>query len=149
MNYRVQKKIAARLMKTSPKKVKIDSSRGEDLKEAITKKDIRGLIKEKAIKKSGKNRKSRSRARKIRIQKSKGKRKGAGSKKGKITARVSKKNRWIIKIRAQRKLIKELRDKGEISVKAYGDLYRKSKGGFFRSRRHIMIYLEERGLKKK
>ena len=148
MNYRVQKKIAAKLLKVSPKKIKLDASRGEDLKEAITKKDIRGLIKEKAIIKTRTQQKTRSRIRKTKIQKSKGKRKNPGSRKGKITARVSKKDRWAIKIRAQRKFIKELKDKKEITNKLYGDLYRKSKGGYFRSRRHIIIYLEEHGLKK-
>jgi len=148
MNYRVQKKIAAKLLKVSPKKIKIDTSRAEDLKEAITKKDIRGLIKEKAIKKTRSQEKSRSRTRKTKIQKSKGKRKNPGSRKGKITARVSKKDRWAIRIRAQRKFIKELRDKKEITNKLYSDLYRKSKGGYFRSKRHIIIYLEEHGLKK-
>lgn len=148
MKLKVQKRIAAVLLKTSPKKVKIDSSRGDDLKEAITKRDIRGLIKEKAIVKSKKQQKSRSGARKIKKQKRKGQRKGAGSRKGKINSRLSKKDRWIIKIRAQRKLIKELREKKEITTKVYGELYRKTKGGFFRSRRHINLYLEEHGLKK-
>ena len=106
-------------------------------------------VEEKDIQKSKKALKSRAGARKIKKQKAKGKRKGAGSRKGKINSRISKKERWIIKIRAQRKLLKELREKKEIPKEAYSDLYMKAKGGFFRSRRHIMIYLEERGLKKK
>ena len=146
MNLKVQKKIAGRIMKISPKKVKIDFSRAEDLKEAITKKDIRGLIKEKAITRKKGREKSRSGPRKIKKQKSKGNRKNAGSKKGKVTARMSKKDRWIVKIRAQRKFLKELRDNKKIDHKVYGEIYRKTKGGFFRSRRHITIYLEEHGL---
>ena len=81
-------------------------------------------------------------------QKSKGKRKGPGSRKGGPHSRLTKKERWTIKVRAQRKLLKELRDTGKIETKIYTDLYSKSKGGFFRSRRHINLYIQEHNLVK-
>jgi len=143
---KVQKRLAAKILKCSGKKIKLDPSRLEDIKESITKKDIRGLLKEKAIQKRKIPESSRGRARKIQIQKRKGKRKGTGSRKGTPRARLSKKDRWISKVRAQRKLIKELRDTGKITKKTYQELYMKSKGGFFRSRRHINIYLGEHNL---
>ncbi len=146
MNVKAQKKVAAKLLKCSTKKVKLDSTRLEEIKESITKRDIKGLIKDKAISKDAGQETSRARARKIQEQKSKGRRKGAGSKKGKINATVSKKERWMSKIRAQRKLIKELRDESKVSKETYNELYKKSKGGFFRSRRHIMIYIEDHDL---
>ena len=88
-------------------------------------------------------------SRKTALQKRKGKRKGAGSKKGKKTARLSKKDAWTGRIRIQRRFLKELRDKGIITKNDYHSLYLKSKGGFFRSKRHIKLYIEERGLVKK
>lgn len=146
MKLNVQKRLAADMLKCSRKKVKIDFSRAEDIKEAITKKDIRGLIKEKAIQKKKTQEKSRAGARKIKKQKRKGKRKGPGSRKGSPNARLTKKERWTIKVRAQRKLLKELRDDGKITKKIYNELYGKSKGGFFRSRRHINLYIQEHNL---
>ena len=149
MKLAVQKKLASGVLKRSKKKIKIDPMRVEELKEAITKKDIKGLIKDKAIIARKINSKSKARARKIRLQKSKGKRKGAGSKKGKKFSKISKKERWIKKIRAQRRLIVELRQEKKIIPKTYSEIYQKSKGGFFRSRRHILLYLEEHNLLKK
>ncbi len=146
MNLKVQKRIAAGLLKCSPKKIRFEPSEQEEIKESITKKDIWGLIKSKIIWKAKTQEISRSRARKIQIQKRKGKRKGAGSRKGKQNASLSGKKRWMNKIRAQRELLSELREGNKIAKETYKMLYRKAKGGFFRSRRHIMIYANENNL---
>jgi len=90
--------------------------------------------------------KSRARSRLRQQQKKKGQRRGHGTRKGKKTARSPKKDVWVSKIRAQRKLIKRLKEKEKVTPKSYRDLYRKCKGGFFRSIRHIKVYLEERNL---
>ena len=141
-----KKRLAADIMKTSPKKVKFVADALEDIKKAITRADIRGLIAVKKIVKSGANEQSRVRARKIALQKSKGRQKGSGTKKGKKYASVSGKDRWMAKIRTQRKMIKELKAKELITSKTYQDLYRKSKGGYFRNKRHIKLYLTEHKL---
>src|SRR3989344_3795937 len=77
------------------------------------------------------------------------KQKGPGSRKGKKTARTHSKRRWINKIRLQRGYIKSLRDSQKIISADYHELYMKSKGGFFRSLRHLKLYVEERGFVKK
>ena len=56
---------------------------------------------------------------------------------------------WMTKIRVQRSFMKELKSKKIISETVFKDLYRKSKGGFFRSKRHIKIYLQEHNLANK
>ena len=56
---------------------------------------------------------------------------------------VKKKAVWMTKIRVQRAFIKELREKGLITAKDYRTLYRKSKGGYFRNKRHIKLFLTE------
>ena len=145
---RLQKRLAANIMKCSEKRISFDQSRLEDIKEAITKLDIKSLITGGAIKVKPVKGVSRFRARKISLQKRKGKRKGPGSTKGKKTARLPKKKAWIGKIRIQRRFLKELRDKGLVSKSDYHGLYQKSKGGFFRSKRHIKLYLEEHKLVK-
>ncbi len=146
MKLNLQKKLAAQILKCSKKKISLDTGRLEDIKEAITKADIRSLISEGAIKRKPSNATSRVRARKIAVQKRKGRRKGAGKRKGKKTARLSKKAAWIDKIRTQRRFLKELKEKNIIASSTYQQLYMKSKGGFFRSKRHIKLYIEERGL---
>jgi large subunit ribosomal protein L19e len=149
MNVSNKKRLAAQIMKCGKSRVKFDSENLQQIKEAITKSDIRSLIKSKIVKKKPKKGVSRSRARHTLKQKRKGRRSGPGRKSGTHKARSPKKREWINKIRAIRDLISTLKKKNIINTKAYTTLYRKSKGGFFRSRRHIKSYIEEHKLAKK
>lgn len=141
-----QKRMVADMLGIGLERVKLDASRASDIKEAITKADLRALIKDNAIKILPKRGTSRVRVRKILKQKRRGRRSGRGSKKGKQRAIVSKKRAWINKIRIQRNFIKEIRDKKLISTKTYRMVYKKISGGFFRSKGHIKLYLEEQKL---
>jgi large subunit ribosomal protein L19e len=148
MNSTIQRKLAAKITKRSVKKIKLDLTRLDDIKEAITRADVRSLLKDGAIMTEQAKGVSRARAKKIRQQKLKGRRRGQGSRKGKDSARLPGKRTWINKIRLQRKFIKDLKDRTKITQEDYKDLYRKTKGGFFRSRRHIKLYLTEHKLVK-
>ena len=143
---KIQKRLAAQIMNVSPKRVKFDNQRLADINEAITKTDVRQLISDKAITKVQEKGVSAGRARKLKVQKSKGLRKGPGSRQGKSTARLPRKESWMAKVRAQRKLLAELKGKGLLSLKNYRNIYLKSKGGFFRSAKHIKLYLGEHKL---
>jgi len=136
-------------LKCGENRVKFDTENLQSIKEAITKSDIRALVKDKIIKKRKKAGVSRTTARKTLKQKRKGRRAGPGRKSGTHHARLSKKRAWMNKIRAIRGLLRTLREKEVIDSKVYNMLYQKSKGGFFRSRRHIKLYLEEHKLIKK
>lgn len=146
---KAKKRLAAEILKTSAKKVTFAADALEEITKAITRSDLRGLIAIKKITVSGKNLHSRSGARKVAAQKRKGRRKGKGSKKGSKNAIVNKKEKWMSKVRAQRVLLKSLREKGLLSQKNYRLLYAKSKGGYFRNRRHIKLYATERHLLEK
>lgn len=143
MNLSTQKRLSSDVLKVGKNKVYFDQSRLDDIKEALTKEDIRKLVKDKVIQKKPKVGSSKSRFRKRLIQKRKGRRQGEGSKKGKQGARLSRKRKWMLLVRSQRNLINDLRDKKIIDHKSYRELYKKVKGGFFRSRRHIKLYLGE------
>lgn len=144
-----KKQLAARILKTSPKKVRFAVDGLDDVKKAITRSDIRGLIAVGTISKSGANHHSRAGARKIASQKKKGRQKGKGSKKGGKHAVVSRKESWMAKIRVQRSFLHELRERKLITPKDYRSLYMKAKGGFFRNKRHIKLYLTEHHMVKK
>tara|TARA_Y100000310_G_C20702941_1_gene831748 strand:+ start:665 stop:1138 length:474 start_codon:yes stop_codon:yes gene_type:complete len=140
--------MAAQLMKCGKTSVKFDKDNISLISEAITKSDIRGLIKDGVIKKSATQGVSHSRLRKHLKQKRKGRRSGPGTKSGTHKARIRPKKEWMNKIRAIRDLLSTLKEKGVIDSKTHRTLYRKSKGGFFRSRRHIKLYIEEHKLEK-
>jgi large subunit ribosomal protein L19e len=142
----LQKRLAAKILKCSPQRVKVDPTRLDDVKTAITKFDVRRLIKQGVIVKEILYGGSKVRARARQVQRSRGRRRGIGSRKGRAGARTPSKETWVAKIRAQRDLIKRLRDHETITTPTFYNLYNKAKGGFFRSTRHIKVYCEEQNL---
>ena len=143
MKLSVQKRLAASILGCSKKRVWFTPDRTADIKEAITKADIRGLINDGVIVKEQAVGVSRARANHRADQRRKGLQRGPGKRKGKKTAIVPRKEAWMAKIRAQRSLLQELRANKVISPDSFKDLYRKAGGGFFRNKRHIKVYIEE------
>ena len=146
MRLKTQKRIAAAVMKCSPKRIKFDTTKLKEIKEGITKADIRGMIIDSFISKKREKGISNARSKYIKIQKSKGKRRGQGSRKGRKTARTPRKEEWMNRVRLQRKFLAKLKEKNAIDNNVYWEFYRKIGGGFFRSKRHLQLYLDERKL---
>jgi large subunit ribosomal protein L19e len=137
----LQKRLAAKILKVGESRVWLDPSRTKDIEAAITKIDIRKLIKQGVIKALPK---------KLHKPKEKEKRRrGPGRRKGSKFAKVTSKERWIYTVRPLRKMLKELRQTGQIDKQTYRKIYLLVKGGMFRSRSHLKIYLEQHGLIKK
>ena len=133
----IQKKLAAKIFKVGISRVWLDPTKKEEISKAITKADVRRLIKKGYIKKKPEKEK---------VKKKVKKRKGPGRRKGKATARLPKKRRWINTVRPLRRMAKELKDQGKIDNKTYRTIRRLIKGGMFRSRSHLKFYLEQHGL---
>ncbi len=146
MNISTQRRIAADVLDCGIDRVWIDPENLDKVKFAITKDDIRALIKEGIIVKKQKKGISSGRSKKLKEQKRKGKRKGQGSRKGAAGARTPKKRKWINTIRPLRHTLKELREDGSIEVSTYRKLYRMAKGGAFRSKNHMKLYIEDHDL---
>ncbi len=143
MDLSTQKKIAASVLKCGVNRVIFNEAAGARIKEAITKADMRGLVKAGVVGKEQIKGVSRVRANKRIVQRRKGQQQGAGTRKGRATARLPSKDRWMAKIRAQRNLLKEMRETGKITQDQFKELYGKAKGNYFRSRRHIKLTVEE------
>ncbi|MBI2573213.1 50S ribosomal protein L19e [Candidatus Woesearchaeota archaeon] len=141
-----KKRLAAEVLKVGLDKVRIRTDALEDVSKAITRSDIRGLVAVGKIYAATPSLQSRGRARHIAEQKRKGRQKGHGTRKGAAYSRVTRKDRWMARIRTQRVFLRELREKVIITPKTYQALYRKCKGGYFRNRRHIKLYITERSL---
>ncbi|MAG60634.1 50S ribosomal protein L19e [archaeon] len=141
-----KKILAGKLLKASPSKVIFAEDALSDIQKAITRSDMRGLIAIGKVALRRTNEQSRGRARKLALQKRKGRRSGRGSRKGAKYASVTRKELWMQKIRTQRKFLKELKAKGLLTSSSYRNMYQKSKGGYFRNKRHIKLYLDENKL---
>ena len=148
MDVSVQRRMAADILKCRIERVWIDPTQLDRVKMAMSKDDIRALIKEGVIKKKQKKGISSARVKKLKEQRRKGRRRGPGSRRGAAGARTPQKEKWMATIRALRKTLKQLRDTGKIDRKVYRKLYRMAKGGAFRSRSHLFLYMKEHELLK-
>lgn len=146
MKLKMQKRLAADILGVGKSRVWIDSDRAAEVSTAITRGDIRQLIDDGAIKAKPQKSTSRGEARKRQDQKKEGRQSGPGTRQGSKQSRKSKKEKWIGKVRSLRQKLRELRDDGIINSSSYRELYRKVKGGAFRSKSHLETYLKERGI---
>jgi large subunit ribosomal protein L19e len=118
----------------------------DQISSAVQKSDIREMIDEGTIRARPIKGTSRARARKLSTQKAKGRRRGHGSRKGSANSRDPKKGRWMRTIRAQRRVLKELRGDSTITPSQYRYHYRKAKGGSYRSIAHMRSNMELEGI---
>lgn len=146
MNFKTQRRMAMRVMKCGTGRVWMSPEHEAEIKQAITKQDIRGLISKGIIRVKQELGVSKGRTREQAGQKKKGLRKGKGSRKGRASARQTPKDVWMARIRNLRELFRDLKAKGMITNETYTSMREKSKGGLFRSRRHALLHLEEHNL---
>ena len=140
-----QRRLAAALLKCGEGRVWVDPSSQEELADAVTRADIRSAIKAGVIRRKPIQGTSRVRARRHAEEVRKGRHQGDGSRRGTPSSRVTRKERWIRRIRAQRDLLDTLRTEKKIPPSVYRAFYRRAKGGMFRSRAHLIINLRLAG----
>lgn len=133
MNLERIKEIAAEILKVGKSKIWIDPSKIKDIEKASTRADIKRFINKGYIKTKQDFLRWKD--------KQKEKKEKKHVRKGGKYSIVPRKRRWINKIRAIRKLLKILKEKKVIDNKTYRKLYRMAKGGYFKSRRHVLMYL--------
>ncbi len=140
-----QRRIAANVLKIGVNRVWLDPEEKEDIANATTRNDIRDLTESGAIQAKPKKGVSRARARMRDAKRRYGHGTGQGSRKGRKGARNPRKREWIAKIRALRGRLKELRADGTIPPNVYCKVYRKAKGGEYKSVAHLNAYLVTQG----
>jgi large subunit ribosomal protein L19e len=128
-----QRRLAAQILKIGKNRVWINPERMDDVEGAITREEVRKLIHEKIIVSLPQKGVSRARAKVIRVKKLKGRRSGPGSLKGSATAKVTKKEAWMIKIRSLRRKLRDLKARKVITETTYTQYYRMAGSGRFES----------------
>jgi len=140
MDTNAQKRLAAKVMKVGVSRVRIIDQKEAD--EAITRNDIRRLIVKGVITKINKRGTSRQYSGYRLSQKKKGRRVGKGSLKGRKFSKKKAKDHWMGRVRAQRRMLKEMRDDNIIELAHYRKLYYMVKGGAFRNKNHLLYYMK-------
>lgn len=126
-----KKMLAAKTLNVGKGRISFDSERLDEIKEAITKQDIKdlfsqGIIKIKLVR--GRRKKQR---RKTKIGE------------GKIKKKIKKRKQEYVKItRKLRGYIKELKKQNKITNEAYKELRKKIKARAFKSKAQLKEYLE-------
>lgn len=147
-DFSTHRRLAAAELKVGESRVWInpDPEVAGEIADAITHEDIRGQIDAGNIKAKPKKGNSRARFRAKAEKRAYGHRKGHGHRRGAKGARTPSKEQWMAKIRALRRRLTELREGGQIDRHTYRMLYRKSKGGEYRSTAHLNAYIKAKGL---
>jgi large subunit ribosomal protein L19e len=150
MRFDHQRRLAAAILGVGLNRVRLtaDPAEQEHILDAITRDQIRDLIRRHVITKRPEVGVSRARARRRAVQRSKGRRRGIGSREGGSNARNPTKRRWIRTIRVLRAHLRELKVQGRIDVRTYRRFYAEAKGGMFKSKAHLVQQLQAAGLLK-
>ena len=131
MNLRNKKELASRTLKVGKERIVFLASRLKEIKELITKQDIRDLKEAGAIiVKEIKGRKKREKT---------NRRKGFGKIKKKVSKR---KEKYVIMTRKLRKYVLEMNKKEKISREEFYDIRKKIRNKAFRSKNHLKEYIK-------
>ena len=146
MSLKSQRRLAAQLLKVGTNRVWIDPNRIEDVEVAITRTEIRKLIHERTIRQLPAKGVSRARAKVLQEKKKRGLRRGPGTREGSSRSKVTKKDAWMLRIRAQRRKLNEWKANRTIADDSYRKLYRMASSGAFNSVADMERYAKTHGM---
>ena len=132
MNLSKKKTLAATALKVGKKRVKFVEERTDEIKEALTKQDIKDLVKEGAIQ----------------IKEVAGRTKVVGRKRkrgpGKVKKKVNKrKQEYVIMTRKLRGYSNEMHKQGKISKEEKDEIRKKIRNRMFKSKAHLKQHIGE------
>jgi large subunit ribosomal protein L19e len=142
VNIKKKRELVSRILGVGSNRIRFEPDRLEDVGDSITRENIRSLVNSGAI--WTVQRKGTSRGRSVdkkSVWKIHGK--GQGSKKGKKTARVGKKEVYVVRVRSMRYHLRVLKERKDINNDVYWSLYKKVNGGQVRSLAHVRDLVKE------
>jgi len=142
VNLKAKKRLAARVTGVGVHRIRFDTDHLDDIADAITRENIRSLITANTIKIKSFTGTSKGRAHDKKAQRNK---RGTtqGSKQGTKGARVGKKEVYVAKVRALRRLLKIAKDRKDLTNPEFWTLYKKVGGNTVRNKAHLRLLMEE------
>ncbi len=142
VNLKAKKRLAARVTGVGVHRIRFDTDHLDDVADAITRENIRSLITANTIRIKSFTGTSKGRAHTKKAQKNK---RGItqGAKKGRKGARVGKKEVYVAKVRALRRLLKIAKDRKDLTNPEFWILYKKVGGNTVRNKAHLRTLMDE------
>ncbi len=142
VNLKAKKRLASRVTGVGVHRIRFDTDHLDDVADAITRENIRSLITANTIRIKSFTGTSKGRAHTKKAQKNK---RGTtqGAKKGRKGARVGKKEVYVAKVRALRRLLKIAKDRKDLTNPEFWILYKKVGGNTVRNKAHLRTLMDE------
>lgn len=136
---KLARRLASDIIQRGERSIRIKPSDVADVEKALTRDDVRALIKKGSIYALKVKRNASTYGRVLKKKRSEGRKRGRGKRKGTAKARggVSYQKR----IRAQRRVLKALKSDGTITNELFKKYYRLTKGGVFASKMTLISHI--------
>lgn len=137
------RRISSGMLGVGESKIRFKPDAVSKIAEALTREDVRSLIKDGSITAIERRGVSRIRGRARQVQKGKRRRTGHGSRRGTVSARKSGKETWMEKVRAQRRFLRESIANGSITKKDARRMYLMVKGNAFKGVKLLQLHAKD------
>ncbi len=144
MSVKLTKRTASSILKRGVSSIRIKPDAVEDAQKAITREDVRGLIKGGKVYALKEKENISAYSKVLKEKRSKGRRRGKGRKKG------TRKARGIVtyqkRVRAQRRILAALKDEKVIDNVMFKKFYALVKGGSFQTKMTLISHIRSKGV---